>query len=121
LSHIRLALVAAVAALALVLAASSGAATPKLIGTVGPDSSFTIKLTKAGTKVTKLKKGKYVIVIKDTATIHNFHLKGPGVNKLTSVAGTGTTTWTLTLKPGKYTYVCDPHATAMHGAFTVVA
>jgi plastocyanin len=23
------------------------------------------------------------------------------------------------LKKGKYTYVCDPHASTMHGSFTV--
>ena len=31
-------------------------------------------------------------------------LDGPGVNKQTSVKGTGRSTWTLTLKKGKYTY-----------------
>jgi plastocyanin len=30
-----------------------------------------------------------------------------------------TTTWKLTLKKGTYKYVCDPHLTIMHGAFTV--
>jgi hypothetical protein len=29
---------------------------------------------------------------------------GPGVNKKTLVSGTGTETWMVTLKPGKYTY-----------------
>ena len=46
-------------------------------------------------------------------------LYGPGVNKKTSVVGTGNTTWTLTLKPGAYHYQCDPHRTIMHGSFTV--
>jgi plastocyanin len=31
----------------------------------------------------------------------------------------GTKTWTVTLKAGKYTYVCDPHASFMKGSFTV--
>jgi plastocyanin len=119
LSHIRLVLVAAVAALALVVSASVGAATPKLVGTVGPDSSFKISLTSGGKKVSKLKAGKYTIVVKDTAAIHNFHLTGPGLNKKTAVAGKGTFTWAVTLKKGTYRYVCDPHATAMKGSFTV--
>jgi plastocyanin len=54
--------------------------------------------------------------------MHNFHLKGPGVNKqITSVAFVGTKTVTVKLTKGKYTYVCDPHATipSMKGTFTV--
>jgi plastocyanin len=53
------------------------------------------------------------------AADHNFHLKGPGLNKTTSVAGKGTFTWTVTLKKGTYTYVCDPHASFMKGSFKV--
>jgi plastocyanin len=93
------------------------AATPTLNGTVGP--GFTITLKKSGVKVTKLKAGKYIFKIADKSSIHNFHLKGPGVNKLTPVGKSVNTTWTLTLKRGKYTYVCDPHASFMKGSFTV--
>ena len=70
--------------------------------------------------MTKLKAGKYTIKVEDKSSIHNFHLFGPGVNKKTSVSGTGTQTWTVTLKPGKYTYQCDIHfATGMKGSFKV--
>ena len=96
---------------------SALAATPTLTGTVGP--GFTITLKKGSTKVSKLKAGKYVFKISDKSSIHDFHLKGPGVNKSTSVGKTGTSTWTLTLKKGKYTFVCDPHASIMKGSFTV--
>jgi plastocyanin len=52
------------------------------------------------------------------SSIHNFHLIGPGVNKKTSVAGKGKTTWTVTLQKGKtYRFLCDPHATTMKGSF----
>ena len=52
--------------------------------------------------------------------MHNFHLFGPGVNKKTSVSGTAIQTWTVTLKPGKYTYQCDVHfASGMKGGFKV--
>jgi plastocyanin len=115
----RLRFILAAGLVALVAAAGSSAATPKLIGHVGPDSSFKITLTKGGKKVTKLKPGTYVIVVRDTSSLHNFHLKGPGVNKKTSVAGKGTKTWKVTLKKGKYTYLCDPHAVVMKGTFTV--
>jgi plastocyanin len=108
----------AVAAIVAALAVPSAlAATPTLTGTVGP--GFTITLKKGTAKVSKLKAGKYVFKIADKSSIHNFHLKGPGVDKKTSVAKTGNSTWTLTLKKGKYTFVCDPHASFMKGSFTV--
>ena len=96
---------------------SAIAATPTLNGTVGP--GFTITLTKGGAKVTKLAAGTYTIKIADKSNIHNFALKGPGVSKATSVPAKGTFTWKVTLKKGKYTYVCAPHATIMKGSFTV--
>jgi plastocyanin len=110
-------LVALAAIIAALTASSALAATPTLNGTVGP--GFTITLKKGSTKVTKLKAGKYKIVIADKSSIHNFHLKGPGVDKKTSVGSTGTSTWTVTLKAGKFTFVCDPHKTIMKGSFTV--
>lgn len=93
------------------------AAKPTLNGTVGP--GFTITLKQDGKNVSKLKAGTYVFKIADKSSAHNFHLTGPGVNKKTTVGGKGATTWTLTLKKGKYKYVCDPHASFMKGAFTV--
>ncbi len=108
-------LTALVAALMAPLALAS---TPTLNGAVGP--GFTITLKKGTAKVTKLPHGTYVIKISDKSNIHNFRLKGPGVNKTTSVGGTGNSTWKVTLKPGTYTYVCDPHATIMKGSFKVV-
>jgi plastocyanin len=110
------ALAAIVAALIVPGALGSSTATT-LNGTDGP--GFTITLKKGTTKVTKLKHGVYVIKVADKSSIHNFHLKGPGINKSTAVGFVGTKTWTVTLKAGKYTYVCDPHASFMKGSFTV--
>jgi plastocyanin len=112
----KLALATAALAVAL-LAPSALAAGKTLNGTVGP--GFTITLTQGGKKVTTLKAGSYTFVIADKATIHNFHLTGPGVDKQTSVDGKGTTTWKVTLKKGTYKYVCDPHQSIMHGSFKV--
>ena len=97
---------------------ASAAATP-LAGTVGP--GFTITLTNAGKKVTSLKPGSYVITVNDKAKIHDFHLIGPGVNKMiTTVPAVGKKTVTVSLKKGTYTYQCDPHAAAgMKGTFKV--
>jgi plastocyanin len=102
---------------AAITASAASAATPTLNGTVGP--GFTITLTQNGKKVTKLKAGTYLIKVSDRAIDHNFHLKGPGVNKKTSVTAKVNKTWTVTLEKGKYTYVCDPHLTFMKGSFTV--
>jgi plastocyanin len=122
MSRIPILLVATVAVLTLaaagVQASPQKAAVGKLVGTVGP--GFTITLTQNGKKVTTLKAGKYQITVHDKGTIHNFHLFGPGVNKKTSVPGTGTTVWTVTLKKGKYTYRCDVHyLSGMIGFFKV--
>ena len=102
-----------------VASAGSAGAPKKVQGTVGP--GFAIKLSLAGRPVTKLKAGvPYSFSIKDQASIHDFHLTGPGVNKvITTVPFTGTKTVVLTLKKGTYKYVCDPHASSMKGSFTV--
>jgi plastocyanin len=114
------ALPAAISAAALVATGSGSAAAPKTVnGAVGP--GFTIGLTLHGTKVTKLKAGTpYRFVIDDQADIHDFHLSGPGMNRvLTSVEFTGTKTFVLRLKKGSYRFVCDPHSSFMHGSFVV--
>lgn len=117
MSRIRFAL-AALAAAALVAATAAQAAPPKLVGTVGP--GFTITLKKAGKLVKTLKAGKYTVVVSDKSNIHNFRLKGPGLNKqITTVGFQGTKTVTVTLKKGTYAYQCDPHVTIMHRTFTV--
>jgi hypothetical protein len=114
----KLVAIAATIALLGVLAVPAAlAGTPTLTGTVGP--GFTITLTKAGKKVSKLKAGTYVIKVADKASDHNFHLKGPGIDKKTSVGKKQNVTWKLKLKAGKYTFVCDPHKSFMKGSFTV--
>jgi Copper binding proteins, plastocyanin/azurin family len=79
----------------------------RLTGEVGP--GFKIDVERAGKDVKTLKAGTYRIHIEDKGAIHNFHLIGPGVNKKTGVAFKGEMTWTVKLKPGRYTYQCDPH------------
>jgi plastocyanin len=113
----RLGMLAAAAAGAAILAGSGAAAIPKLQGSVSDPVS--ISLTFGGRKVSSLKAGKYTIVVKDTAGDHDFHLTGPGVDRSTTTGGTGTWTWSVTLRKGTYTYVCDVHATFMNGSFTV--
>ena len=108
--------IAAAAALA-VAGLPAQAAPTKLVATVGP--GFNITLTKGGKKVTSLKAGAYVVTVRDRSNIHNFHLRGPGVNKDSGVAAVATKTWRLTLRKGTYRYICDPHDDSMKGSVRV--
>jgi plastocyanin len=107
----RILILSAVAAAAAV-ALPAMAATPTFNGTVGP--GFTISMAKKPTKAGKIK-----LSVSDKSSSHNFHLRGPGVNVMTSVGSTGSKTFNVTLKKGKYTFVCDPHASSMKGSFTI--
>lgn len=117
----RRSVLSACVALVVLLAATataSSAATPKLSGTAGP--GFTITVKRGGKLVKTLKAGTYRLVVADKSSIHNFHLFGPGVDEKTTLPFTGTRTWTVRLKPGKYTYQCDVHAAVgMKGSFRV--
>jgi plastocyanin len=108
---VPLAVLAIVASAAIALPAQ-GKTNPKLTGVVGP--GFTISLTPKPTKA-----GTYTLVVKDKSNIHNLRLKGPGVNVATTVPFVGSKTFTVTLKKGKYTFICDPHPTTMVGTFTI--
>ena len=110
--HIYLAIIAAVATLGLSVPTLAATQANTLSGTDGP--GFTITMSKKTVKA-----GTYVITIHDRSSIHNFHLTGPGINKKTSVAATGTTKWTVKLKKGTYRFVCDPHRTFMKGVLKV--
>jgi hypothetical protein len=111
------------AGLALPLSAPAGttATTPiKLTGVTGP--GFTIAVRRAGTKVTRLRPGKYTITVSDKSGLHNFVLTGPGIrNKvITGLGFTGRRTATVTLKRGRYEYYCTPHRSmGMKGFITV--
>jgi hypothetical protein len=75
--------------------------TQKVAGSVGPGTKISLART--------AKAGKAILTIRDRTTKDNFHLSGPGVNKKTGVAFTGTVKWTLTLKAGTYTFRSDAH------------
>ena len=75
MKRIYLALLAA--ALGLLAVAPAHAAMPKLVGTVGPGCTITLK--KSGAEVAKIRAGKYSIAVNDLSSSHNFHLVGPGL------------------------------------------
>jgi plastocyanin len=116
-----LALAVALLATALLVAAggeAGGAQSSKLHAKVGP--GFAISLTNdSGARVTRLDPGTYEIEVEDESEEHNFHLFGPGVDRLTSVGGMGKESWTVTVTDGTYRYQCDPHSVQMRGSFTV--
>ena len=115
----RLLLVLPVFAIALALSSlASAKSRPALSGEVGP--GFTIEVKQGSKDVKTLKAGTYTIKVEDASSAHNFRLKGPGLNKSTTVPFKGEVSWKITLKPGRYTYQCDPHATTgMKGTFLV--
>ena len=107
---------------AAISAASSTPATKVLKGSVGPGFTITVK-TAAGKVVKTTKAGIYKFVVVDKSSSHDFHLVGPGVNKvITSVPFVGTKTATVRLKVGRYVYECDPHISfGMKGSFRVTS
>jgi plastocyanin len=112
--HLRAALTAAVAVALLSPAIASAA----LYARVGPGTTITLKRPN-GTLVNHLSPGDRTIVVRDRASNHNFHLKGPGIDRRTRVAFTGRRTWSVHFSPGTYTYLCDVHPTTMRKTFTV--
>lgn len=111
-------LVILLASAAFVVLPSASAKTRTLNATTGP--GFTITLTEKGKRVTSLPAGRYRIRIADKSGMHDFALRGPGINrKLTGVAYTGTKTVTVRLKKGRYTFLCTPHPDSMRGTFRV--
>jgi plastocyanin len=119
----RLLLPLALVGVSLAATAAANAGTARsagLTGEVGPGYTIEVKLN--GRDLKTIKAGTYRIKVEDKASSHDFHLVGPGLNKTTSVPFVGEKTWAITLKPGKYTYKCDPHALAgMKGTFRVTA
>jgi hypothetical protein len=120
-SRTTLALLAAVlAATPLLFLGTANAAPVKVVGTVGPGHTITLKL--GGKKVTKLRAGvTYRFAVTDRSEDHDFRLVGPGTSRvITGEEFMGTKSMTLKLKKGAYRFFCAPHADDMRGAFSVV-
>jgi plastocyanin len=91
-----------------------GAAPPtttpsKLYGLVGPGRTIALG-TASGKRTARVAAGKYSIIVRDRSKTDSFHLSGPGVNRKTSKAFTGSATWNVTLKAAStYRYWSDAH------------
>jgi plastocyanin len=89
-----------------------------LLLTSGPGFTISLK-TRAGKKVTRLRPGRYTLVVRDRSAAHNAHISGAGVNRRTSVPAVVTQTWRVVLKKGTLVFVCDPHRSSMRGSVVV--
>ena len=105
-------LTAAAIAAATLGSTSSDGATKRMYGTVGPGMTITVSRH-------SVVHGRYVFTARDKSADHNFHLIGPGVNKKTTISQVASKSWTITLRPGTYHYVCDAHPVDMKGTFKV--
>jgi plastocyanin len=51
--------------------------------------------------------------------MHNFHLHGGSLDQSTDIGSKEDVLWSVTFADGKYSFVCDAHASVMNGWFTV--
>ena len=103
-------------ALTLPVSASSTPGLPELTAKV---TARSISLTTSdGQRVDRLEPNTYRFVVKDLTSKQNFHLVGPSVNRRTKVPAKATTTWTIYLRPGTYSYRSDKRP-GLSATFTV--
>lgn len=113
----RLVLIAAAVAVCLFAATPTSADNGRLTGSVGP--GFAISVTdSSGATVKHLDPGTYTLLVPDLSEEHDFHLSGPSVDVSTDILFVGDTTFTITVKDGTYSFVCDAHPSRMQGLFT---
>jgi len=103
-------------ALTLPVSASSTPGLPELTAKV---TARSISLTTSdGQRVDRLEPNTYRFVVKDLTSKQNFHLVGPSVNRRTKVPAKATTSWTIYLRPGTYSYRSDKRP-GLSATFTV--
>jgi hypothetical protein len=81
--------------------------------------AITLK-TSSGSRVRSVVEKAYRLTVTDSSNKQNFHLTGPGVNRKTAIRAKARATWTLRLRPGKYTYRSDGNR-RLKRTFTVTA
>ncbi|MCR8671650.1 hypothetical protein [Agrococcus sp. HG114] len=86
-----------------------------MVGTADDPDAYAIALLDAsGSPVTTLPAGDYSLTFSDRSDIHNIRISGPGgVDEATEVRGSDESTVEVSLEPGTYTIVCDPHSGTM--------
>jgi hypothetical protein len=96
--------------------ASPGPAThralPVIRGSVGPGFTISVSRHQANPR-------RYKFVVRDRSSMHNWHIRGPGVDVKTRVPFTGRKVFRVRLRSGTYRIVCDPHSSMMHTRIVV--
>jgi plastocyanin len=85
---------------------------PVIRGSVGP--GFTISVSRH-----RAQPGRYRLIVRDRSGMHNWHIRGRGVDRKTAVPFTGRRTFTVRLRVGTYRIVCDPHSSQMRTRIVV--
>jgi len=102
----------------LVSASTSAAPNPVLKAFVEPGYDIGIRDQVGDLRGRTIAAGTYTVEVYDYSTIHNFELKGDGVDVETDEEWTGRATWTVTFRSGgEYEFECDPHHDFMYGEF----
>ncbi|HWL32051.1 MAG TPA: hypothetical protein VNP89_00480 [Gaiellaceae bacterium] len=92
---------------------------PKLLATVGPKSTISLRNARGAVLHHGVKAGTYSVVVRDRSKLHNFHLVGKGVNRKSAVTGVGTTTWKLKLAKGMLRFYSDKAPKTVKGSVRV--
>lgn len=88
------------------------AAPARLAGAIGPGATVTLGPLGSASA------GKTTITVRDRTASDGFRLAGPGVQRSTGVGFRGAVTWTVTLKPGRYSFGSVRHPKARR-SFTI--
>jgi hypothetical protein len=101
--------------------AKSGLGAPatatELLATVGPRQTISLRLLD-GTAVTRIRAGRYTIVVNDQSRRDDFHLTG-SIDLETGIAFVGTRRWSVRLRKGTYRYLSDAHPRTLRASFRV--
>jgi hypothetical protein len=89
-----------------------GGTLPIIRGRVGPGFEITVSRHRAAPR-------RYTLIVRDRSPRHNWHIRGPGVDRTTGVPFVGRREWTVRLREGTYRIVCDPHSSTMRTRIVV--
>jgi hypothetical protein len=85
---------------------------PIIRGSVGPGFDISVSRHRAQPR-------RFTLIVRDRSSMHNWHIRGPGVDRRTGVPFTGRREWTVRLRQGTYRIVCDPHSSTMRTRIVV--
>ena len=94
---------------------------PKLLATVGPKATISLRSATGAVLHHGVKAGTYSIVVRDRSKVHNFHLVGKGVNRKSTRAFSGTVTWKVKLAAGVLRFYSDKAPKTVKGSVRVRA